>query len=166
MYRKFVTITLALVCAMFVSTAWGATTGKITGVVTDAQTGEPLIGVTVSVVGTNLGAITDEDGKYTVLNVPDLEEKLVIRSRELGLGAQFGGKYFCLDTRVIRLPRHGASCPVGLGVSCSAHRNIKAKITRDGIFLEKLVADPGVYLPEPTGSDDDAVHNLYMNYWS
>ena len=70
MYRKFVTITLALVCALFVSMAWGATTGKITGVVTDAQTGEPLIGVTVSVVGTNLGAITDEDGKYTIMNVP------------------------------------------------------------------------------------------------
>ena len=68
----------------------------------------------------------------------ELEEKLLERSRSIGLGAQFGGKYFCLDVRVIRLPRHGASCPVGLGVSCSAHRNIKAKITKDGIFLEKL----------------------------
>ena len=88
----------------------------------------------------------------------ELEEKLLERSRKIGLGAQFGGKYFCLDVRVIRLPRHGASCPVGLGVSCSAHRNIKAKITGDGIFLEKLVTDPGAYLPEPTGSGDDAVH--------
>jgi fumarate hydratase class I len=75
-------------------------------------------------------------------------------SRELGLGAQFGGKYFCLDTRIIRLPRHGASCPIGLGVSCSADRNIKAKITRDGIFLEQLETDPAKYLPkiEPTAS--------------
>ncbi len=88
----------------------------------------------------------------------ELEEKLLERSRKIGLGAQFGGKYFCLDARVIRLPRHGASCPVGLGVSCSAHRNIKAKITGDGIFLEKLVKDPSVYLPEPAGADDDAVH--------
>ncbi|MGD9159566.1 MAG: fumarate hydratase [Desulfobacteraceae bacterium] len=88
----------------------------------------------------------------------ELEEKLLERSRKIGLGAQFGGKYFCLDVRIIRLPRHGASCPVGLGVSCSAHRNIKAKITKDGIFLEKLITDPSVYLPELTGSDDDAVH--------
>lgn len=88
----------------------------------------------------------------------EIEEKLLERSGKIGLGAQFGGKYFCLDARVIRLPRHGASCPVGLGVSCSAHRNIKAKITKDGIFLEKLVEDPGVYLPDSTGSDEDAVH--------
>ncbi len=87
----------------------------------------------------------------------ELEEKLLERSRSIGLGAQFGGKYFCLDVRIIRLPRHGASCPVGLGVSCSAHRNIKAKITKDGIFLEKLVSDPGVYLPGPDDSVDDAV---------
>ena len=87
----------------------------------------------------------------------ELEEKLLERSRKIGLGAQFGGKYFCLDVRIIRLPRHGASCPVGLGVSCSAHRNIKAKVTKDGIFLEKLVADPSVYLPEPNDSSDDAV---------
>ncbi len=66
-----------------------------------------------------------------------LEDEILQISRDLGIGAQFGGKYFCLDTRVIRLPRHGASCPIGLGVSCSADRNIKAKITPDGIFLEK-----------------------------
>ncbi len=66
----------------------------------------------------------------------DLEEKVLKMSQTLGIGAQFGGKYFCLDVRVIRLPRHGASCPIGLGVSCSADRNVKAKITRDGIFLE------------------------------
>ncbi len=88
----------------------------------------------------------------------ELEEMILERSEKIGLGAQFGGKYFCLDVRVIRLPRHGASCPVGLGVSCSAHRNIKAKITKDGIFIERLVADPSVYLPAPTGADDNAVH--------
>ena len=69
-------------------------------------------------------------------------------SKELGIGAQFGGKYFCLDVRVVRLPRHGASCPVGVGVSCSADRNIKGKINRDGIFLEQLETDPSKYLPE------------------
>ena len=77
-----------------------------------------------------------------------LEEEILQISRELGIGAQFGGKYFCLDTRVIRLPRHGASCPIGLGVSCSADRNIKAKITREGIFVEALETDPARYLPQ------------------
>jgi len=86
-----------------------------------------------------------------------LENEILQISRELGLGAQFGGKYFCLDTRVIRLPRHGASCPIGLGVSCSADRNIKAKITRDGIFLEKLETDPARYLPQTQVSSEKAV---------
>jgi fumarate hydratase class I len=76
-----------------------------------------------------------------------LEAELLQASREVGLGAQFGGKWFCLETRVIRLPRHGASCPIGLGVSCSADRNVKAKITRTGIFLERLETDPSQYLP-------------------
>jgi fumarate hydratase class I len=76
-----------------------------------------------------------------------LEAELLKASREIGLGAQFGGKWFCLETRVIRLPRHGASCPIGLGVSCSADRNVKAKITRQGIFLETLETDPARYLP-------------------
>jgi fumarate hydratase class I len=87
----------------------------------------------------------------------ELEQELLTRARELGIGAQFGGKYFCHDVRVVRLPRHGASCPIGIGVSCSADRNIKAKITADGIFLEQLEADPAQYLPEPQGGDDDAV---------
>ena len=86
-----------------------------------------------------------------------LEDEILKISRELGIGAQFGGKYFCLDTRVIRLPRHGASCPIGLGVSCSADRNIKAKITRNGIFLEKLETDPAKFLPEADISSPDAV---------
>jgi fumarate hydratase class I len=78
----------------------------------------------------------------------ELEAELLQTSREIGLGAQFGGKWFCLETRVIRLPRHGASCPIGLGVSCSADRNVKAKITRQGIFLERLETDPSQYLPK------------------
>ncbi len=86
-----------------------------------------------------------------------LEEKVLEQSRKLGIGAQFGGKYFCHDVRIIRLPRHGASCPVGLGVSCSAHRNIKGKITPDGIFLEQLEKDPARYLPEPDAAPEDAV---------
>ncbi len=77
-----------------------------------------------------------------------LEEELLQTAREIGIGAQFGGKYFALDVRVIRLPRHGASCPVGLGVSCSADRQAKAKITKEGIFLEKLEKEPGQYIPE------------------
>ena len=77
-----------------------------------------------------------------------LEEKMLKAARELGLGAQFGGKYFAHDIRIIRLPRHGASCPVGLAVSCSADRNIKAKINKEGIWLEKLEDNPGRYIPE------------------
>jgi fumarate hydratase class I len=75
------------------------------------------------------------------------EKKVLEISREIGIGAQFGGKYFALDARVIRLPRHGASCPVGMGLSCSADRQVKAKITRDGVFLEKLESDPGRFIP-------------------
>ncbi|MDD2511952.1 MAG: class I fumarate hydratase FumA [Proteiniphilum sp.] len=77
-----------------------------------------------------------------------LEERLKKASEELGLGAQFGGKYFAHDVRVIRLPRHGASCPVGMGVSCSADRNIKAKINREGIWIEKLEDHPARFIPE------------------
>jgi len=77
------------------------------------------------------------------------ESKVMEIARQTGIGAQFGGKYFAIDARVIRLARHGASCPVGMGVSCSADRNIKAKITRDGIFLEKLDLNPGRFIPEP-----------------
>jgi fumarate hydratase class I len=87
----------------------------------------------------------------------ELEAQLLEVARELDIGAQFGGKYFCLDTRVIRLPRHGASVPIGLGVSCSADRNMKAKITREGIFLEKLETDPARYLPQVKTSGQDAV---------
>lgn len=92
----------------------------------------------------------------------ELEAAVYKMSRDLGLGAQFGGKHFCLDVRVIRLPRHGASCPIGLGVSCSADRNVKAKITEEGIFLEKLETDPGRFLPEPSWIEAEAV-NLDLN---
>lgn len=77
-----------------------------------------------------------------------MEEKMLQAAYKSGYGAQFGGKYFALDVRVIRLPRHGASCPVGMGVSCSADRNIKAKINRDGIWLEDLEREPGRHIPE------------------
>jgi len=78
----------------------------------------------------------------------ELEQQVLERSRKLGIGAQFGGKYFCHDVRVIRLPRHGASLPVGIGVSCSADRQALAKITREGIFLEQLETNPARFLPE------------------
>ncbi|WAC21880.1 fumarate hydratase [Luteolibacter sp. SL250] len=78
----------------------------------------------------------------------ELEKELLELARNVGIGAQFGGKYLALDIRVVRLPRHGASCPVGLGVSCSADRQAKAKITKDGIFLEKLEKNPGRFIPE------------------
>ena len=78
----------------------------------------------------------------------ELEKELKKCSEEIGFGAQFGGKYFAHDIRVIRLPRHGASCPVGLGVSCSADRNIKAKINREGLWIEKLDSNPGELIPE------------------
>ncbi|MDG1072619.1 MAG: fumarate hydratase [Akkermansiaceae bacterium] len=78
----------------------------------------------------------------------ELEAELLECARQVGIGAQFGGKYFALDVRVIRLPRHGASCPVGLGVSCSADRQARAKITKDGLFLEKLETNPAQFIPE------------------
>jgi fumarate hydratase class I len=84
-----------------------------------------------------------------------LEEEVHRLCNETGIGAQFGGKYFAHDVRVIRLPRHGASCPVGLGVSCSADRQILAKINREGVFLEQLEENPAKYLPEVTPEDLD-----------
>ena len=78
----------------------------------------------------------------------EAEQQVLEITRNLGIGAQFGGKYFCHDVRVIRLPRHGASCPVGIGVSCSADRQIKGKITAEGVFLEQLETNPAQYMPE------------------
>jgi fumarate hydratase class I len=85
----------------------------------------------------------------------ELEKQIFQLCAETGIGAQFGGKYFAHDVRVIRLPRHGASCPVGLGVSCSADRQILGKITKDGVFLEQLETNPAQYLPEVTEKDLD-----------
>jgi fumarate hydratase class I len=79
---------------------------------------------------------------------PELEQAVWTMTQRLGIGAQFGGKYFCHDVRVIRLPRHGASLPIGIGVSCSADRQARAKITRDGVFLEQLETNPAQYLPD------------------
>jgi len=87
----------------------------------------------------------------------ELEARLLEASRRIGLGAQFGGRHFCLDVRVIRLPRHGASCPIGIGASCNADRNVKGKITREGLFLERLETDPEKYLPEDAGRRAAAV---------
>ncbi|MEO8696671.1 MAG: fumarate hydratase [Acidimicrobiales bacterium] len=91
---------------------------------------------------------------------PELEAEILRISQQTGIGAQFGGKYFCHDVRVIRLPRHGASCPVALAVSCSADRQALGKITRDGVFLEQLETDPARFLPEVTNTmlSDDVVH--------
>ncbi|MDR2121312.1 MAG: fumarate hydratase [Tannerella sp.] len=88
-----------------------------------------------------------------------LERRVLEEAYGIGLGAQFGGKYFAHDVRIIRLPRHGASCPVGMGVSCSADRNIKAKINREGIWIEKLEDNPGRFIPESlrAAGDGDAV---------
>jgi fumarate hydratase class I len=79
---------------------------------------------------------------------PELEDEIWRMTQRLAIGAQFGGKYFCHDVRVIRLPRHGASLPIGIGVSCSADRQAKAKITADGVFLEQLEVNPAQFVPE------------------
>lgn len=81
------------------------------------------------------------------------EERILKLTQDMGIGAQFGGKYFCHDVRVVRLPRHGASCPVGIGVSCSADRQCLGKITKEGVFIEQLETDVGKYLPEITEGD-------------
>ena len=89
----------------------------------------------------------------------DLEAKVLALSQQTGIGAQFGGKYFCHDVRIVRLPRHGASCPVAMAVSCSADRQAVGKITRDGVFLEQLETDPARFLPDIVDEhlDGDAV---------
>lgn len=89
----------------------------------------------------------------------ELEQQVFELTQKIGIGAQFGGKYFCHDVRVVRLPRHGASCPVAIAVSCSADRQAMAKITAEGVFLEQLETDPAQYLPETTDEhlDDDVV---------
>jgi fumarate hydratase class I len=87
----------------------------------------------------------------------DIEDKILKLTQKRGIGAQFGGKYFCLDVRVIRLPRHGASLPIGIGVSCSADRQAQGKITRDGIFIEQLEQNPSKFLPNIEVDNSDVV---------
>lgn len=93
----------------------------------------------------NLPTTGDETGR--AFRDVELEKQLLDEAHRIGLGAQFGGKYFAHDVRVIRLPRHGASCPVGLGVSCSADRNIKCKVNKDGFWIEKMDDNPGSLIP-------------------
>ena len=94
----------------------------------------------------NLPTTGDETGR--AFRDVELEKQVLEEAHKIGLGAQFGGKYMAHDVRIVRLPRHGASCPVGLGVSCSADRNIKCKINKDGIWIEKLDSNPGELIPE------------------
>jgi fumarate hydratase, class I len=109
--------------------------------------------------GSEIGAETFGSG----FRDHDLEQQVLELTRQFGIGAQFGGKYFCHDVRVIRLPRHGASLPVGIAVSCSADRQAKAKITPDGVFLEQLEADPARFLPEVADRLSDDVVTVDLN---
>jgi fumarate hydratase class I len=98
------------------------------------------------------------------IRLPEWEAKIHQLTRDLGIGAQFGGKYFCHDVRVIRLPRHGASLPIGIGVSCSADRQVLGRISRDGVFLEQLEQDPARFLPAAEPAQlSDAVVKLDLN---
>jgi fumarate hydratase class I len=105
------------------------------------------------------GLPTKGDDSGVAFRDVELEEKLLQAAYKLGIGAQFGGKYFAHDVRVVRLPRHGASCPVGMGVSCSADRNIKAKINKEGLWLEQMDHDPARLIPAPyrTGKHEHGV---------
>jgi fumarate hydratase class I len=93
----------------------------------------------------------------------EMEQKILELTRQMGIGAQFGGKYFCHDVRVVRLPRHGASLPIGIGVSCSADRQILAKITQEGVFLEALETDPAHYLPDVRDEPHGEVVQIDLN---
>ncbi len=112
-----------------------------------------------------LDSLPTEGNTYGhAIRVPELETKIHKMTQNFGIGAQFGGKYFCHDVRVIRLPRHGASVPIGFGVSCSADRQAKAKITPEGIFIEALETNPAKYLPEVAENDlHDTVVKIDLN---
>ncbi len=109
----------------------------------------------------NLPDVGNEHGQ--AFRDREMEQKVLKAAYNLGIGAQFGGKYFALDIRVIRLPRHGASCPVGMGVSCAADRNIRAKINKDGLWVEKLEDNPGRFIPEELRTVDDAAGAVEIN---
>jgi fumarate hydratase class I len=97
------------------------------------------------------------------IRCPEMEEKILAITQNLGTGAQFGGKYFCHDVRVIRLPRHGASLPIGIGVSCSADRQVLGKITADGVFLEQLERDPEQFLPKTDQNSTGDIISIDLN---
>ena len=103
------------------------------------------------------GLPTKGNEKGHAIRCPEMEAKILKLTQKRGIGAQFGGKYFCLDARVIRLPRHGASLPIGIGVSCSADRQALGKITREGVFLEKLEDNPARFLPDLPEDDSEAI---------
>jgi len=112
-----------------------------------------------------LDGLPTSGGKYgQAFRDLEMEAQVLEMTRTFGIGAQFGGKYYCHDVRVIRLPRHGASCPVGVGVSCSADRQVLGKITRDGIYVEQLETDPAQYMPEIKAEKlDGDVVNIDLN---
>ena len=106
------------------------------------------------------GLPVEGDPRGHAIRCPEMEKKILEMTQKRGIGAQFGGKYFCLDVRVIRLPRHGASLPIGIGVSCSADRQALGKITKEGVFLEQLETNPSRFLPDyelESPEEDDAV---------
>ncbi len=110
------------------------------------------------------GLPTEGNDRGQAFRDVELEKQLLAEAHKTGIGAQFGGKYFALDVRVVRLPRHGASCPVGMGVSCSAHRNVKARIDRDGIWIEELERNPGRFIPEKyRGKREEGVVAIDLN---
>ena len=109
----------------------------------------------------NLPITGDETGR--AFRDIDLEQKLLVEAQKIGLGAQFGGKYLAHDVRVIRLPRHGASLPVGMGVSCSADRNIKAKINKDGVWIEKMDYNPSELIPEEYRKPGDGTKGIQID---
>ena len=103
------------------------------------------------------------DGSGQPIRCPEIEAKILKMTQDRGIGAQFGGKYFCLDVRVIRLPRHGASLPIGIGVSCSADRQALGKITKDGVFLEQLETNPSKFLPKIEEDENEDVVEIDLN---
>lgn len=120
---------------------------------------------TVKYASTRYLDVMSTEGNEHGIGFRDLETEAKVQQlcRDMGIGAQFGGKYFCHDVRVIRLPRHGASCPVGIGVSCSADRQAHAKINEEGIFIETLEANPVKYLPEVTEADTTGMVEINLN---
>jgi fumarate hydratase, class I len=106
---------------------------------------------------------TSGDRSGRAFRDPELEKEVLVMTQNTGIGAQFGGKYFCHDVRILRLPRHGASCPVGVGVSCSADRNILGRIDRDGLWLEELERSPARLLPEVSKAPDKGGIRIDLN---